>query len=633
MAKDSLTPLSLQDLAEEVLNNRLCAPEFPLHKSSSLLSNYLYVQSPDTSCTHSPRDSRVYFETSDWDQVFTLRNLSTGEKMDLRDECKATFPCKLTTFLSLPKGNSVYTEMMYFPRRSNRQVTFARVWTACVRDDLSEVKKLVDERDFNPAARTLHDWTLLHIAADAGLSNICGFLIANCLELPVDCRSTGGLTPLHLAARKGSVSTVQVLCLADAALDAQDSEGWSALHYAASHNHSEVIRYLTRHGANTALETNLKQTPADLAGDRDGLKRLRDVPKGRYGRGLMNDLMRRNSRFDSVNKLVAQIPRALALPQEELSYKDFVPVRFLGKGGFGEVYLVKKRESGSFYAMKVMRKSTLAKNGLMKCAFNELNALISCLHHPFIAQIYCVFQTPKRLHLLTDFYPGGDMRDLLDSKGNFTEDLARLYIAEVVIALEFLHQQDIIYRDVKPENIVFEENGHVRLIDFGLAKENFSSQDKSNSFCGTLNYLAPEMVSHEGHDFSLDWYMLGCTLFEMLVGRPPFIARQAKELVKLIEAGEVTFPATTSDPALTLIQGLMQPDPRKRIGAKGVGRVREHRFFNGLDWEAVYEKRLAVPSPKVRLNRPVAMVAPVKVYGDVQKTGVPVSGWTYTRPN
>lgn len=495
------------------------------------------------------------------------------------------------------------------------------------------MKELIEESDFNPAARTLHDWTLLHIAADAGLSNVCGFLVANCLELPVDCRSTGGLTPLHLAARKGSVSTVQVLCLADAEIDAQDNEGWSALHYASNHNHSEVIRYLTRHGANTALETGLKQTPADLATDKEGLKRLRDMPRGIYARRLVNDFVRRNSRFDTVKRLISHIPRPLTPSQQEFSYKDFAPVKFLGKGGFGEVYLVKKRDNGHLYAMKTMRKSTLVRNGLMRYAFNELNVLISCLQHPFIAQIYCAFQTPKRLHLLTDFYPGGDLRDLLDCKGCFSEDSARLYVAEALLALEFLHQRDIIYRDVKPENIVFEESGHIRLIDFGLAKENFSSQGKSSSFCGTLSYLAPEMVRHAGHDFSLDWYMLGCVLFEMLVGRPPFRSRQAKELIKLIEVGEVTFPATISEEALTLIQGLMRPDPRERIGAKGAGRVKEHRFFHGLDWDAVLEKRGAAPCPRIRPNRPVAMVASVKVYGDVRKTGVPVPGWTFTRPN
>ena len=501
-----------------------------------------------------------------------------------------------------------------------------------MRDDLSEIKKLIEEKTFNPAARTLHDWTLLHIASDAGLSNICAFLIANCLELPVDCRSTGGLTPLHLAARKGSVSTVQVLCLADAEVDAQDNEGWSALHYATNHNHSEVIRYLTRHGANISLANNLHQTPADLAADKDGLRRLRDVPRGPYARGVMNESVRRNSRYDTVHRLMSQIPRPITTFMPELSHKDFIPIRFLGKGGFGEVYLIKKRDTGQVYAMKTMRKSHLSRNGMMKYAFTELKVLTACLNHPFIGQVYCAFQTPKRLHLVTDFYPGGDMRDLLDCKGNFTEDIARLYAAEITIALDFLHKQDIIYRDVKPDNVVFDENGHIRLIDFGLAKKEFSVRTSSSSFCGTLHYLAPEMVRRQSHDFSLDWYMLGCVLFEMIVGRPPFSARQAKELVKLIEAGDVTFPASISDEAMNLIQGLMHPDPRKRIGARGAGRVKEHRFFHGLDWGEVYEKHMPAPLPRMRPNRSVAMVAPVKVYGDVRKTAVPLSGWTYIRP-
>lgn len=313
----------------------------------------------------------------------------------------------------------------------------------------------------------------------------------------------------------------------------------------------------------------------------------------------------------------------------ELTYKDFLPVKLIGKGGFGEVYLVKKRDSGQFYALKSMRKSHLSKSGLLKYALNERNVLLSCQNHPFLSQLHFAFQTPKRLLLVTEYYPGGDMRDKLDIEGKVSEEVVRVYAAEIVLALDYLHSREIVYRDVKPENIVLDGDGHIRVVDFGLAKENSGG---TASFCGTLNYLAPEMVRREKHGVELDWYMVGGVVYEMLVGRPPYSARQAKDLVKLITAGNLTFPVTVSDTAQHFIQSLMHPDPQQRLGAQGTLQIKTHAFFNGIDWENVEEKREAVPKPRVKLNRPTVMVMPVKVYGDVKKAGVSIAGWAYTRP-
>lgn len=171
--------------------------------------------------------------------------------------------------------------------------------------------------------------------------------------------------------------------------------------------------------------------------------------------------------------------------------------------------------------MKILNKKQILGNNLVKYAKTERDVL-TYTKHPFIVGLKYAFQTPEKLFLLLDYAPGGNMSRALHKDRRFTEERARWYMCELMLALEDLHKRDIIFRDLKPDNVVFDEEGHALLTDFGLAKEAILNNNQARSFCGSPAYLAPEMLKRSGHGKSVDWYLLGVLLYEMLVGIPPY---------------------------------------------------------------------------------------------------------------
>lgn len=210
--------------------------------------------------------------------------------------------------------------------------------------------------------------------------------------------------------------------------------------------------------------------------------------------------------------------------QEEIHFtSSFICHGLIGKGSFGEVYLVQNSNNLKYYALKVLLKSKLIDQNLLEYAITERNVL-SISDHPFIVKLHYAFQTKDRLFLVLDYCPGGDLSKHLARQGRFKEEHAKFYIREMILALEDLHSRDIIYRDLKPDNIVLDKDGHAMLTDFGLSKRNVRDEDSTKSFCGSIAYLAPEMIDKKGHGKCLDWYQLGVLFFEMLVGIPPFFS-------------------------------------------------------------------------------------------------------------
>ena len=171
--------------------------------------------------------------------------------------------------------------------------------------------------------------------------------------------------------------------------------------------------------------------------------------------------------------------------------------------------------------MKVLSKQKIMGNNYIKYAMTERNVL-SYIHHPFIVKLNYSFQTQKKLYLILEYCPGGDLGKLLQRKGKLDESVSKIYIAEIVLAIQYLHKREIIFRDLKPDNIVIDSDGHFKLTDFGLSKEGIYDNISANSFCGSLAYLAPEMLAHNGHGKSVDWYLLGVLLYEMIVGKTPY---------------------------------------------------------------------------------------------------------------
>lgn len=278
--------------------------------------------------------------------------------------------------------------------------------------------------------------------------------------------------------------------------------------------------------------------------------------------------------------------------------QDFEVLRLLGKGTFGQVYQVRKKDTKRIYAMKVLSKKVIVKKNEIAHTIGERNILVrtaskSC---PFIVGLKFSFQTPADLYLVTDFMSGGELFWHLQKEGRFAEDRARFYIAELVLALEYLHENDIVYRDLKPENILLDANGNIALCDFGLSKADL--KDRTNTFCGTTEYLAPELLLDEsGYTKMVDFWSLGVLIFEMCCGWSPFFAEDNQKMYQKIAFGKVKFPRDVLSPeGRSFVKGLLNRNPRHRLGAIDDGReLRAHPFFAEIDWEALRQKKIPPP--------------------------------------
>jgi len=316
---------------------------------------------------------------------------------------------------------------------------------------------------------------------------------------------------------------------------------------------------------------------------------------------------------------------------EKIGLKHFKPIKPLGCGDTGSVHLVELQGSGELFAMKAMDKSVMLNRNKVHrvCIEREIYSL---LDHPFLPTLYTSFQTPTHVCLITDFCPGGELFALLDMQPMklFREESARFYAAEVVIGLEYLHFLGIIYRDLKPENILLQEDGHIVLTDFDLSfltsskphviKHSTSRRRRSkeylppsfvsepatpsNSFVGTEEYIAPEIITGAPHTSAIDWWALGILLYEMLYGRTPFRGKNRKRTFHNILHKDLTFPSSipVSLAAKQLIHGLLQRDPSSRLGSSaGANDIKQHPFFKDIYW------------PLIRCMEPPELDVPLKL--------------------
>ena len=279
----------------------------------------------------------------------------------------------------------------------------------------------------------------------------------------------------------------------------------------------------------------------------------------------------------------------------KLSYNDFELLKLLGRGSFGEVLLVRLKANKKLYAMKVLDKKMLKqrKQQIHTKTERDLMVKINC---PFIVNIKSAFQDETKLYIVSEFLQGGDLFFHLHEKRYtvFPEIKARFYIMELVIALDFLHQNNMIYRDLKPENILLDSQGHVKLTDFGLSKIFENEDDKAYTVCGTPQYLAPEILLRKGYDKAVDWWSLGCVLYEMLYGRLPF---KGQKISLNIYKEEIAFDKKISEEAKDLIINLLIFDPKSRLGSgvDGGEKIKNHNFFKGVNWKDVWDRKLEPP--------------------------------------
>jgi serine/threonine protein kinase len=288
----------------------------------------------------------------------------------------------------------------------------------------------------------------------------------------------------------------------------------------------------------------------------------------------------------------------------KMTFSDYEPLKLLGRGSFGEVLLVRLKASKKLYAMKILNKNLLKIKGQQAHTMTERNLMVK-INSPFIVNIKSAFQDDTKLYIVSEFMQGGDMfYHMHDGQIIiFNNEKTKFYIMELVLSLEALHNHKMVYRDLKPENILLDSKGHVKLTDFGLSKILDEGNDKAFTICGTPQYLAPEILLRKGYDKAVDWWSLGCVMYEMLSGKLPYaIKRGAKMSIKIYDQ-EVQYPNSMNKDAKDFIQKLLTINPSERLGSgpNGIEDIKNHPFFKGINWKDAEMQKIKPPFiPKLK---------------------------------
>jgi len=276
--------------------------------------------------------------------------------------------------------------------------------------------------------------------------------------------------------------------------------------------------------------------------------------------------------------------------------QDYELLKVLGRGTFGKVVLCREKKNQKLYAMKILRKEVIVSRGEVEHTMAEKRVLESSAH-PFIISLRRSFTTEDRLCLVMEYVNGGELFVHLGREHKFTEERTRFYGAEIASALGYLHKNGIVYRDLKLENLLLDSDGHIKVADMGLVKEGVQGEDTTRTFCGTPEYLAPELLQEADYGTAVDWWALGCVMYEMMTGRLPFYSRDQTKLFTAIMKEKLSLPSSISSPANALLSGLLSKDPAQRLGAGpgDVQEIKEHQFFQAINWRALDEKRVTPP--------------------------------------
>jgi len=280
---------------------------------------------------------------------------------------------------------------------------------------------------------------------------------------------------------------------------------------------------------------------------------------------------------------------------QSLTIDDFELMTVIGKGSFGKVLQVRKRDTSRIYALKTIRKAHIVNRNEITHTLAE-RLVLAQVESPFIVPLKFSFQSEQKLYLVLAFVNGGELFHHLQREHRFDEKRARFYSAELLLALEHLHELDVVYRDLKPENILLDYTGHIALCDFGLCKLNMKDNEKTNTFCGTPEYLAPEILCGNGYDKAIDWWTLGVLLYEMLAGLPPFYDEVTDKMYEKILNDPLRFGEEFSPEACSILTGLLNRDPTRRLGIKGADEIKRHPFFHKhIDFKLLAAKKIQPP--------------------------------------
>ncbi|CUI14519.1 protein kinase, putative [Bodo saltans] len=274
---------------------------------------------------------------------------------------------------------------------------------------------------------------------------------------------------------------------------------------------------------------------------------------------------------------------------------DFEMKETLGTGTFGRVRLCRQKGTGKYMALKILKKQEILRMKQVDHILTEAS-ILSEIRHPFIVNMFKGFMDDDRLYILLEYVVGGELFSHLRKAGKFPNDVAKFYSSEVCVAIEYLHNKDIIYRDLKPENLLLDNTGHIKITDFGFAKR---VTERTFTLCGTPEYLAPEIIQSKGHHKAVDWWALGILLYEMLVGYPPFFDESPFKIYEKILEGKLQFPKWIDPRAKDLVKGLLTLDHTKRLGSlkRGVQDIKKHKYYAGIDWDVLLSKKVPAPIP------------------------------------
>uniref|UniRef100_A0A665WH24 Protein kinase C n=1 Tax=Echeneis naucrates TaxID=173247 RepID=A0A665WH24_ECHNA len=288
-----------------------------------------------------------------------------------------------------------------------------------------------------------------------------------------------------------------------------------------------------------------------------------------------------------------------------LGISEFTFLQVLGKGSFGKVMLARLNDKERVFAVKVLKKDIILQDDDVECTMTEKRVLSMACSHPYLTQLYCCFQTQDRLFFVMEFVNGGDLMFHIQKSRKFEEPRARFYTAEITSALMFLHSKGIIYRDLKLDNVLLDKDGHCKLADFGMCKEGMFEGVATGTFCGTPDYIAPEILQEMLYGPSVDWWALGVLLYEMLSGHAPFEAENEDDLFESILNEEIVYSSWLSTEAVNILKAFLTKNPTRRLGCVasegGENAVTSHAFFAAIDWEKLNRREIEPPfKPRIK---------------------------------